>query len=355
MSFVKLNGTNARYCFLDIDIDNCRQKIANAASFCANCNNKYGLSSNDLRQLGGSELNRLPDLIKSDHDYQDRPFTVRAQLSRIIFELDWENAPITCENFATLCTNTKVVGDCGKVLSYRGSKIHRVVPGFIVQGGDFVFGNGSGGESIYNGKKFKDEKAGLAKQHNTRGILSMGNSGKNSNTSQFFITFKETPQCDGKHVIFGRVISGWKVLDLLEKVVERNHDDSSPLPVEVIVTDCGTWDPCDGIPASGYWFDKPDPETYSGISPVFVGRPRVGLLVPNAAVRDRFLGALDDCEVIVSINDAQLLKKRFEEHCIDVILVAHSLAGSTDVSVLMDEVRVVISKPADARKVLSLQ
>ena len=74
-----------------------------------------------------------------------------------------------------------------------------------------MFGNGSGGESIYNGKKFKDERAGLQLKHDCRGVVSMGNSGKNSNTSQFFITFQAAPQCDGKHVVFGKVVSGFEV------------------------------------------------------------------------------------------------------------------------------------------------
>jgi cyclophilin family peptidyl-prolyl cis-trans isomerase len=108
--------------------------------------------------------------------------------------------------------NTKktLIGDSGKILTYQKSVIHRVIPGFIMQGGDFVFGNGTGGESIF-GKKFKDERAGLLKKHNSKGVLSMGNSGKNSNTSQFFLTFKAAPQCDGKHVIFGQVVSGFEV------------------------------------------------------------------------------------------------------------------------------------------------
>ena len=79
-----------------------------------------------------------------------------------------------------------------------------------MQTGDFVFGNGSGGESVY-GKKFKDERPGLALKHDRRGVVSMGNSGKNSNTSQFFITFGPSPQCDGKHVVFGEVVAGFEV------------------------------------------------------------------------------------------------------------------------------------------------
>jgi cyclophilin family peptidyl-prolyl cis-trans isomerase len=104
---------------------------------------------------------------------------------RIVVKLDWNTAPLACENFATLCANgsgkqAKIpIGDCGKPLTYRGSTIHRVIPGFVVQGGDFVKGNGSGGESIF-GKKFKDERAGLAVKLDRRGVLAMGNSGKNS-------------------------------------------------------------------------------------------------------------------------------------------------------------------------------
>lgn len=133
--------------------------------------------------------------------------------SRIVVKLYWDVAPLACENFATLCRNSlkAKIGESGKPLTYQKSKIHRVVPEFILQGGDFVFGNGSGGESIYNGKKFKDERAGLQLKHDTKGVLSMGNSGKNSNSSQFFITFKAAPQCDGKHVVFGKVVSGFEV------------------------------------------------------------------------------------------------------------------------------------------------
>ena len=82
----------------------------------------------------------------------------------------------------------------------------------------FVFGNGSGGESIFSGRKFKDERAGLGLKHDRRGILAMGNSGKNSNSSQWFITLDAAPQCDNKHVVFGEVVSGWAVLQAVENL-----------------------------------------------------------------------------------------------------------------------------------------
>lgn len=99
-------------------------------------------------------------------------------------------APIACENFATLCNNgsdkKKIpIGDCGKPLTYRGSPIHRVEKNFICQGGDFVKGNGSGGECVFGKRSFKDERPGLLTKHDRRGILAMGNSGKNSVRSTF--------------------------------------------------------------------------------------------------------------------------------------------------------------------------
>jgi len=263
-----------------------------------------------------------------------------------VVQLDWDIAPLACENFATLCSNgggdrsfttvAKVppapMGDSGKPLTYRSSKIHRFLPGFIVQGGDFVFGNGSGGESIWNGKqKFKDERAGLLQKHNQRGILSMGNSGKNSNTSQFFITLAPAPQCDGKHVIFGKVVSGMEILSYLEQV--EGTDGSSEVPQhDIVITDCGIWTPLQ-TPASGYWYDKPDADSFSGISPLFLVRPRIALIVPNAAAAEKFTKSLGHQCVVVFESSSHKDQKTtsISEHVVnhwlegfraDVVLVA---------------------------------
>lgn len=154
---------------------------------------------------------------------------------RVTFELFKDVVPKTAENFRALCTGEKGTTRSGKPLHFKGSRFHRVIPGFMCQGGDFTNHNGTGGESIY-GERFPDESfMGRAGKHFGPGTLSMANAGPNTNGSQFFICTAGTDWLNGKHVVFGQVLSGYDHVRSMEAV---GSSSGSPRQT-VVVTDCG--------------------------------------------------------------------------------------------------------------------
>ncbi|KAK6136619.1 hypothetical protein DH2020_029652 [Rehmannia glutinosa] len=169
----------------------------------------------------------------------------KQRIGRITIGLYGQVVPKTVENFRALCTGELGKAANGKVLHYKGTPFHRVIPGFMLQGGDIVSGNGRGNQSIYGGT-FRDENFKL--KHSHAGTVSMVNSGPDSNGSQFFITTVKAYWLDGKHVVFGKVING---MDTVYAIEGGAGTYSGKPRKKVIIADSGE------IPKSKWEEDNP--------------------------------------------------------------------------------------------------
>lgn len=175
-----------------------------------------------MAQAGTYSLTHSLTIIASIHN-----------LYSVVMQLYKDITPKTAANFMALCTGEKGTGTSGKPLHFKGSGFHRVIKDFMIQGGDFTNGDGTGGESIY-GEKFDDEN--FVVKHTMGGQLSMANAGPGTNGSQFFVTCKDTPHLDDKHVVFGHVVEG---MEIVKKIENTSCGANDKPDVDIVIEDCG--------------------------------------------------------------------------------------------------------------------
>ncbi|KAK2060766.1 cyclophilin type peptidyl-prolyl cis-trans isomerase/CLD [Colletotrichum caudatum] len=156
-------------------------------------------------------------------------------LGHVTFELFKDVVPKTAENFRQFCTGESKDAR-GRPQGYKGSKFHRIIQGFMCQGGDFLNGDGTGSVCIYGSSKFEDENFNL--KHDQPGLLSMANAGPNTNGSQFFITTVPTPFLDNKHVVFGKVVDGMDIVKMMESTKTGYRGKDQPNQ-DVVISQCG--------------------------------------------------------------------------------------------------------------------
>ncbi len=192
------------------------------------------LAADEKKAPAKAEEKKAP--AKEEKKDKDREITRRCYFDinidgkpagKIVFGLYGKTVPKTVDNFMELCIGAKSEKN-PKALTYKGSPFHRVIPQFMLQGGDITQGNGMGGESIY-GRTFPDEDFKL--KHDRPGLLSMANAGPNTNGSQFFVTTVVTPWLDGRHVVFGEVIQGMELVSQIEKLGSESGKPQKPVTV----------------------------------------------------------------------------------------------------------------------------
>jgi len=183
-----------------------------------------------------------PDLTVTEKCYMDIKIGSE-DAGRVVFGLYGNVCPKTCFNFRALCTgetkaeegvHKRTIAAGQSTLTYKGSTFHRIIPNFMIQGGDFTKMDGTGGESVYGGK-FEDESFRI--KHTREGLVSMANAGADCNGAQFFITTASAGHLDGKHVIFASVIEGY---DVIKKIEDHGTNSGKPKDgVKVEIADCG--------------------------------------------------------------------------------------------------------------------
>mmetsp|Transcript_35620 Transcript_35620/g.54465 ORF Transcript_35620/g.54465 Transcript_35620/m.54465 type:complete len:301 (-) Transcript_35620:14-916(-) len=230
---IKLNPSDKK---LRQEFENLKQEKKKHASSQKNVMQKFFSEGiyNEKEMKQPVKYDRLPEFNTSNPQTyfdivigkDDEPEEAKDR-GRVVFELFNKDVPLTVENFRQLCTSEK------EGLTYRGNIFHRVIAGFMAQAGDITQQNGRGGMSIY-GERFEDENVWYPHTH--KGLLSMANAGPNTNGSQFFLTFCPVPHLNDKHTVFGRVISGYELME----VVEDNKTGAQDKPLRpVTIVDCG--------------------------------------------------------------------------------------------------------------------
>ncbi|KAJ9534982.1 hypothetical protein QJQ45_029659, partial [Haematococcus lacustris] len=188
------------------------------------------------RTSGYNSWDTLLESERMDTRVTDRCFLELAVgeqvIGKVAIGLFGNVVPRTAANFKALCTGERGVGELGKPLHFKGSSFHRIIPGFMAQGGDITANNGTGGDSIY-GPKWEDENFKV--KHDEAGLLAMANAGPGTNSSQFYVLFKPAPHLDGKHVVFGKVLGGMNLVRRLEDLGSSSGRPQQP----VTITDCG--------------------------------------------------------------------------------------------------------------------
>lgn len=210
-------------------------------AFCQASGPIFGLPS-DIDELDDDQREMLLEAYDADKAWANlsRPCIRPPALSagRILLTLRDDVAPKTTANFKALISGDRGLGKATKKeLKYHQTRFHRIVESFVMQGGDFVRGDGSGADSIYGGY-FNDEKGGLALKHDRPGILAMANSGKNTNACQFYLTLAPAPNCDGKHVVLG-LCEDPEGLAILKRINDEcASKDGTPVKTVTILS-CG--------------------------------------------------------------------------------------------------------------------